>query len=357
MSNIPGILSLFLIKIQNENFIENFVDYIDKTEFQKKEYNDYIYIQKIVQDLSKKNIQSILEYINCLYEEKKEKIKEILYYWLKYLYFLEKKLVIKLDNKFDNLLNNLQTTNNFLFIEHYYKGVGGDESLFFLNNYKSLFQYILISLKEENVIKNITQKEEKNDLNIYRININNLTWNSFQNIIVLLNEGPIIRVQRTPSNSNRVHTSTIGVIFSCLNINSNIDELTKQFCKEEYYKIDTFRASGAGGQHVNKTDSAIRVTHLLLNIVTTCQSERSQVLNKKHAIANMQRLIKNQFSIIIQILLSNHKVNTSRNNKDSTFNYKRNSITFQNKYIDNNIDINHLINKTYTQKIFETIFN
>ena len=113
----------------------------------------------------------------------------------------------------------------------------------------------------------------------------------------------LVRISPFDSNKRR-HTS-----FASVWVYPEIDDKIEIEIKDSDLRVDTYRASGAGGQHVNKTDSAVRITHLPTNIVVQCQSDRSQHKNR----SNAMKMIKSR---IYEAELQKRKENENIKNKD-----------------------------------------
>ena len=140
-------------------------------------------------------------------------------------------------------------------------------------------------------------------------------------------ESGVHRVQRVPitESGGRIHTSTVTVAVLIepkeVELKINPDDL----------KIDTFRSSGAGGQHVNVTDSAVRMTHIPTGVVVTCQDERSQIKNRAKALRVMKARIMEKMLEAEAKKVSHDrrtKVGTGdRSEKIRTYNYSERRVT------------------------------
>src|SRR5579872_235230 len=140
-------------------------------------------------------------------------------------------------------------------------------------------------------------------------------------------EAGVHRVQRVPKTetAGRVHTSTatVAVLPEAEEVDVSINPAD--------LRIDVFRASGAGGQHVNTTDSAVRITHIPTGVVVSCQDERSQHKNKTKAMKILQsRILLAQEEKKIQEMSVARKLQIGsgmRSEKVRTYNYPQNRVT------------------------------
>jgi peptide chain release factor 1 len=200
-------------------------------------------------------------------------------------------------------------------------GTGGEEaSMFVCDMFKMYVKFI-----------------EKNNWEYEILNSSHTDIGGFKEIIFSVNgdkvwhyfkfERGTHRVQRVPvtETSGRLHTSvvTVAVLLDVedIDIGINFEDL----------RIDTYRASGAGGQHVNKTNSAIRITHLPTSIVVSCQDERSQNNNKTKALKILKAKLYDMkiFEHEKQLSCERKKQIGSgdRSEKIRTYNFQQNRVT------------------------------
>ena len=164
-------------------------------------------------------------------------------------------------------------------------GTGGDESALFAGDLLRMY----LRFAERNRWQVEMMSASESDLGGYKEVIVRIAGEAAYSKLKFESGGH--RVQRVPATETqgRIHTSACTVA-----VMPEADEIGEVEINPADLRIDTFRASGAGGQHINKTDSAVRVTHLPTGIVVECQDDRSQHKNQDRALKVLAARIKDK---------------------------------------------------------------
>lgn len=204
-------------------------------------------------------------------------------------------------------------------------GTGGDEAGLFAHNLFDMYTKFA-EIRKWKV--NLISKNEGGIGNfkevVFEITGNNPTAFPYKQLEY---ESGTHRVQRIPvtETGGRIHTSTATVAVLPLVKNVTVE------IRPEDLRVDTYRAGGAGGQHVNKTESAIRITHLPTGIVVQCQDERSQHKNRDKAMgvlkSKISDLMRRQEKQSVDDIRSDQVGTGERSEKIRTYNYPQDRVT------------------------------
>jgi peptide chain release factor 1 len=201
-------------------------------------------------------------------------------------------------------------------------GTGGDEAALFVGDCVRMYQYYAVKKGWKCEVLSSTPSE----IGGFKEYIMSLSGPNVHRLMQY--EGGTHRVQRVPDTETqgRVHTSAITV---AVLIEPDEDEQIE--IDEKDLQIDTYRASGAGGQHVNRTDSAVRITHIPTGTVVACQEERSQHKNKDKAMRLLSSRIaeekRRKAAAEMSASRSSQVGSGDRSERIRTYNFPQNRVT------------------------------